>query len=318
MRRILQFGLAAVLTLVSLAGAAHAQSRNALVIGNAAYENAPSLKTPITNAAIVAETLRAAGYAVTELQNVRQANIGQSMRDFLDKIAAGGPDGIAFFYYSGHAAQSGGENYLIPVDAVIGKDSDVENEAFRLKELLDALTATPSAARIVVLDAARDHKLGSTSGKPVAKGLAMSATTPGSLLAFAAAPGTLAIDGNADYSIYTGALVSQMRQPGLDIEQIFKTTRRQVNLATEGAQTPWTVSGLTVDVTLFAAPVAEPMPAAPPPAAAVPKKKEQRAQRTKRERAAPAETQQAAPPAIMGFPGGISIGGGGISIDLGR
>src|SRR5665647_1605435 len=92
MGRIVQFGLAVLLTLVSFAGAASAQSRNALVIGNAAYVSAPKLKTPATDAAIVAETLRAAGYDVTELHDVNQASIGQSLRDFLDKVAGSGPD----------------------------------------------------------------------------------------------------------------------------------------------------------------------------------------------------------------------------------
>src|SRR5664279_1401773 len=138
----------ALLLLSSLSGATLAQSRNALVIGNAAYENAPTLKTPVTDASIVAETLQAAGYDVTELHDVRQADTGQVMRDFLDKAAAGGPDGAAFFYYSGYGAQAEGENYLVPVDAAINNDGDVADEAFRLNDLLDELAKTPLAARI--------------------------------------------------------------------------------------------------------------------------------------------------------------------------
>lgn len=299
MRRVLQLALTAVL--VFLAGAAFAQSHTALVIGNGAYESAPSLKTPITDAAIVAETLRAAGYDVTELHDVRQANIGQAMRDFLDKLAAGGPDGIALVYYSGHGAQSASENYLVPVDAVINTDSDIASEAFRLKDLLDALTATPLAARVVVLDAARDHKFGSSGGKPVAKGLAIADTTPGTLLAYAVAPGALSIDGDADYSLYTGTLVTAMRQPGLDLEQIFKATRQQVNKATKGAQTPWTAAGLVVDVTLFSAPTVEPpaLAEAPPPAA------EPRKKRARRDRSIP---NLLVPPVILNIPGRIGIG----------
>ncbi|MDI1344347.1 MAG: caspase family protein [Pseudolabrys sp.] len=274
MGRIVQFGLAVSLTLVSFAGAALAQSRNALVIGNSAYVSAPKLKTPATDAAIVAETLRAAGYDVTELHDVNQATIGQSLRDFLDKVAGSGPDGAAIVYYSGHGAQSDGANYLIPVDAVINSDADVANEAFRLNDLLDELAKIPLAARIVVLDASRDHKFGAGGDKPVAKGLAMGESIPGMLLAFAAAPGALADDGDGDYSLYTGALVTQMRQPGLDIEQIFRAVRLEVNKATNGSQTPWMVSDLAAEVRLFETTAATPAPQATPSGARIPPKEE--------------------------------------------
>ena len=328
MRRVLQLTMAIALSLFALAGTAYAQARNALVIGNGAYQSASALKTPATDATIVAETLQAAGYDVTELHDVRQADIGQAMRNFLDKVAAGGADGVAFVYFSGYGAQSGGENYLVPVDAVINSDADVANESFRLNDLLDELAKTPLAARIVVLDASRDHEFGSRSGKPVAKGLAKGDALPGMLLAFAAAPGAISIDGDTDYSLFTGALVTVMRQPGLDMEQVFKATRLTVNKVTAGAQIPWMVSALTVDVTLFAepgeappAPVAVP-PAAEPrakPAAELPKrttKKQPRrqAERPRRERATTGEAKEApAGPPILPIPG-IGIGIGGISI----
>src|SRR5664279_1326973 len=250
---LLRNATCALVLLFSLTGVTLAQSRNALIIGNGAYQNAPTLKTPVTDASIVAETLRAAGYDVIELHDVRQADTGQVMRDFLDKSAAGGPEGAAFFYYSGYGAQTEGENYLVPVDATINNDGDVADEAFRLNDLLDELAKTPLAARIVVLDASRDHKFGVAGGKPVAKGLAMGDTVPGALLAFAAAPGAISTDGDLAYSLYTGTLVTMMRQPGLDMEQIFKAARLQVNQATSGAQTPWMISDLAADVSLFAA-----------------------------------------------------------------
>ena len=77
---------------------------------------------------------------------------------------------------------------------------------------------------------------------------------PGMLLASSAAPGALAKDGNGEYSRYTGALVTAMRQPDLDIEQIVKNTRLAVTTATRGAQTPWSTSTLTGALRLFDAP----------------------------------------------------------------
>ena len=227
------------------------QTHKALVIGNAAYTSVAALKTPTTDASIVAETLLAAGYDVTELHDVRKTNIGQSIRDFLDKVSTSGPDGVAIFYYSGYAAQSNGENFLVPVDAIINEESDVAREAFRLRDFIDELAKTPLAARIIILDASRDHQFGLASSKPVAKGLAAEDMIPGTLVAFAAAPGVISIDGFEDHSLYTEALVATMRQPGLDMEQIFKKTRLQISKTTSRMQIPWMISALDVELHLF-------------------------------------------------------------------
>ena len=234
-----------------LAGEAFTQTRNALVIGNAAYKGDAALKTPAADASVIAETLRAAGYDVTELYDLRKENIRQGTRDFLDKVSTNDPGAIAFFYYSGYAAQSNGENFLIPIDALIKDESDIAREAFRLRDFVDELAKMPLAARVIVLDASRDHQFGSASSKPVAKGLAAEEMIPGTLVAFAAAPGAISIDGFEDHSLYTQALVTTMRQPGLDIEQIFKKTRLETSKTTSRIQIPWMISALDVDLHLF-------------------------------------------------------------------
>jgi uncharacterized caspase-like protein len=227
------------------------QRGNALVIGNAAYSSVAALKTPTTDASNVAKTLLATGYEVTELHDIRKANIGPSIRDFLDKVLASGPQSVAIFYYSGYAAQSNGENFLVPVDAIINEESDLAREAFRLRQFIDELAKTPLAARVIILDASRDHQFGLASSKPLAKGFAAEEMIPGTLVAFAAAPGS--IDSSEDQSLYTGALVATMRQRGLDMEQIFKKTRLQISNATSRTQIPWMISALDVELHLFRA-----------------------------------------------------------------
>jgi uncharacterized caspase-like protein len=247
---------------IMLAGAAAAQSRIALVIGNSAYRNAAPLATVAGDASIVAETMRAAGYDVIEARDVQLADIGYALRDFLDKVAAAGPQAVAYVYYAGYAAQSHGENFLVPVDAQIGGDEDVQYQALRIGDLIRELMALPAAARLIVLDASRNHGFGRGGPSPVSQGLALMDVPDGLLVASAAAPGALAIDGDGPFSIYTTALVTFMRQPGLDMEQIFKAARVQVNQLTNGRQTPWMASSLTVDLRLFDAPAAA--SAAPP------------------------------------------------------
>ena len=143
--------------------AAHAQApapRLALIIGNGAYQDATGIATADADATIVAETMRTAGYDVTEVHDLLAANFGQTIRTFLDKIYAAGPEAVAFVYFGGYGAQFDGENYLVPVDAHIARYADVPAQAFRLNDLVRELADLPAAARIIVLDASRDHGLG--------------------------------------------------------------------------------------------------------------------------------------------------------------
>ena len=297
--------------------AASAQTNVALVIGNSAYQYARPLQTTIADASAVAETLRAAGYDVTALNDVRQSNIGQVMRNFLDKVTAAGSNSVAFFYFAGYAAQSNGENYLIPVDAPITGAGDVASQSLRLGDLVEALAKTPAAARIIVLDASRDHGFGRGTAEAVPPGLAIMEAPAGVAIASAASPREVAVEGTGAYSVYTHALVTSMRQRGLELDQIFKATRYQVNQATGGKQTSWTSSALMVDITLFAAPAATPQrQEAERPQ---PKEKEGRAERPHRKQAvraarppAQSEPKPATPPVTFG------IGGGGIGIGIGR
>ena len=266
-RHFLRAAACAALFASLLIASASAQSHVALIIGNGSYQTAPSIKTAHDDAAIVTETMRGAGYDMTELNDVRQADIGQAIRGFLDKAAAAGPDGVAFFYYAGHAAQSKGENYLVPVDAVINRDDDVANEAFRLNDLVGELAKLPLTARIVVIDASRDHKFGEASGQAVAKGLAKIDVTPGLLIAFAAAPGAVVSTKEDEaYSLYTMTLVTFMRQPGLTMPQILKAMRQKVSDATASRQVPWIAGGLSTELFLFAAAAPAPQPETPAPA----------------------------------------------------
>ena len=236
---------------------AHAQApapRLALVIGNAAYQGASGIATADADATIVAETMRTAGYDVTEVHDLQAANFGQTIRTFLDKIYAAGPEAVAFVYFGGYGAQFDGENYLVPVDAHIARYADVPAQAFRLNDLVRELAELPAAARIIVLDASRDHGFGRDTKEAVPPGLAMMDPPAGMLISFAAAPGAASGEIEGPYSLYTGTLVTLMRQPGLEIDQIFKATRLQVNKVSTGAQTPWSASTLAVGFKLFDAP----------------------------------------------------------------
>lgn len=225
---------------------AQADPRVALVIGNAGYKGLAPAPFAAADATAVSETLRAAGYQVTDIRDLTQADSGRIMREFLDKVAEGGAETDAFFYFSGYGAQVASENYLIPVDATIRAEGEVANEAFRLNDFLNELAQAQARTKIVVVDAARDHKIPN-----IVPGLAVTEVPSGMLVGFSSAPMTTSNEGDGPYSLYAASLVTQMRDPNLEIADVFKTTRMNVNKATNAAQIPWSVSALAVQFYMF-------------------------------------------------------------------
>jgi len=262
----LKAGFAAILIMVSgfIALAAEAQQpapnpRIALVIGNATYRDA-ALATPANDAGLVAQTLQAAGFDVVGARDLDGQSLRTAFRDFLQKAEAAGPDMQAFVYLSGRAVQYNGDNYFVPVDAQINRDADVPIEAIRIADFAHALAATPGRARIIVLDAARANPY-ATQGSPLAPGLALVDPEPGELIAFNAAPGTLAGEEEGPYGVYGKTLAGAIRQGGVDIAQAFDQTRVSVNAETQGALLPWSASKLDGPFYVF-----ERAADAPPPA----------------------------------------------------
>ena len=250
-----------VLALAAKAQEAAPNPRIALVVGNATYRDA-ALATPANDAGLVAQTLQAAGFDVVGARDLDGQSLRTAFRDFLQKAEAAGPDMQAFVYLAGRAVQYNGDNYFVPVDAQINRDADVPIEAIRMADFSHALAATPGRARIIVLDAARANPY-AAQGSPLAPGLALVDPERGELIAFNAAPGTLAGDEEGPYGVYGKTLSGAIRQGGVDIVQAFDQTRVSVNSETQGALLPWSASKLDGPFYVF-----ERAADAPPPALA--------------------------------------------------
>ena len=141
--------IACALALVSAAvigsaAGASAEPRLALVIGEGAYRTG-ELPTAANDAGLVAQTLQSAGFEVVQGRDLGANELRQIVRDFLDRAQNAGPDTSAVVYVSGHGVQLEGENYLVPVDARIARDSDVPIEGFRLSDLMRSLPPRRSA-----------------------------------------------------------------------------------------------------------------------------------------------------------------------------
>ena len=266
LRRIL---LAAVLLLVCQP--AFAEKRVALVLGNSAYQNVPQLANPVNDGAVVAATLKAAGFDVVDSRHdLPAAETRRALRDFADRSRDAD---IAVVYYAGHGMEVDGTNYLIPVDAKLERDTDVYDEALSLDRVLVAIEPA-KRLRLVILDACRDNPFTKTMKRTIAsraigQGLGkVEPSSPNMLIAYSAKAGSTALDGDARNSPFTLALAKHLTTPGLDVRRAFGFVRDDVLKTTGNKQEPFVYGSLGgEDVPLVPAAKAAPPAPAPNPQA---------------------------------------------------
>ena len=224
----------------SAAQAQAPERRFAFVIGNTEYQ-AGRQPTAANDAGLVAQTLRAAGFDVTGARDLDQETLRRSMRDFLGKVSAAGPDAVAFVYLAGYGLQFEGDNYFVPIDATLARDEDIAIEAFRISDFTRPLAGLPASVKIVVIDAARQHPF-APAGLPLASGLALVEPDPGTLVAFNATPGSIAPIENGTYGAYAQALSEMIATGGLGLDDLFARVRLRVVEKTGGVTMPWHAS----------------------------------------------------------------------------
>ncbi|MEZ5650145.1 MAG: caspase family protein [Burkholderiaceae bacterium] len=221
--------------------------RVALVIGNADYRVAP-LSNPVNDARLVAGTLQDLNFDVTLLENGSLRDMIQALRHWL--IASRGA-AVRAFYFAGHGTQYRGRNYLVPVDLSISDEQELDRRALVLSEVVDAVSQLRDGVNFVIVDACRTPPnllLGKrTRGldSDMSPGFSAEIAPRGTVVAFSTSPGALAADGaGSRNSVFTRALASQLRQPGLPVESLFKRVRVSVMRETRNAQVPWESSSL--------------------------------------------------------------------------
>jgi uncharacterized caspase-like protein len=231
--------------------------RIALVIGNGAYENATKLANPANDARIIAKALRGMGFEVIEGIDLKQDAMRRTVNDFLRGATNAR---IALAFYAGHGIQIDGKNFLLPVDVTLeGKDLTAGmTEVDQMLAGLDDQIRT----NIVIFDACRNNPVAQPaagegrsvqvrSGLAAPSGLGKGATTgAGTLLAFATAPGQVALDGDGENSPFSSALARHMGTPGLEVQQMLTRVRAEVVAATGSKQVPWSNSSLLGEIYL--------------------------------------------------------------------
>ncbi len=227
------------LRVVPVATKPEAQRRVALVIGNAAYAESP-LKNPVNDARAMAAALREAGFEVLSRENANLQQMDEAVREFgrrLERAHAG------LFYYAGHGMQIKGRNFLIPVGSSFEHEDEVAYRSIDAGQVLDKMDSAKTQVNLMVLDACRNNPFHRTF-RARRLGLAEMEAPPGTLIAFATAPGSVALDGDGKHGVYTKHLLKQMGEVGQPVEQFFKQVRIAVAEETRERQIPWESSSL--------------------------------------------------------------------------
>jgi TPR repeat protein len=231
--------------------------RLALVIGNSRYRDSP-LVNPANDATAIARALRELGFSVTAMVDASLAQMTDAARQFGDQLERGD---VGLFFFAGHGMQIKGRNFLIPVDADIKREDEVQYKSFDANQVLDKMESARNAINIVILDACRNNPF-ARSFRSANSGLAQMDAPVGTYISFATGPGKVASDGTGGNGLFTQHLLTALKTPNLKVEEVFKQVRTQVMKDSKGQQVPWDSSSLTGDF-WFQPAAASALPTAP-------------------------------------------------------
>lgn len=230
--------------LAACTAVAQTPTRVALLIGNAAYADAP-LRNPLNDVREVAASLRLLGFAVTAHENLKLAEMREALRKFV--LTTRSAD-VRLVYFAGHGLQMRGRSYLLPVGARLDNETDVLERTADATELVEQLSAIERGANVVIIDACRVHPMfrsGSRKMWAVKPGLSKVNAPSGTVVAFSTRPGRVALDGAGSVSVYTRHLTQGFKEaPALPVEAFFKRVRAGVVAETGNQQVPWESSDL--------------------------------------------------------------------------
>ena len=250
--RFISLAFAALALAALLSVPAAAQKRVALVVGNSAYVNAGALTNPANDARDFAMSLKDMGFDVVLGLDLDKRGFDAKVRDFTRVLTDAD---TALFFYAGHGLQVAGRNHLVPVDAQLQNERDLDFEAVSLDFVLKQMELEREGkTNIVFLDACRDNPLArnlarsmGTRSASIGRGLAQVQTGVGTFIAYSTQPGNVALDGDGRNSPFTAALVKGVREPGRNLTAVMIEVRKEVLAATSGRQVPWDHSALTGD-----------------------------------------------------------------------
>jgi hypothetical protein len=220
------------------------QKKIALVIGNGNYVSSV-LANPENDGKVMSDVLRKLGFTVLSYSNLEQKEMKKAIDDFSLKLQGAN---VALFFYAGHGVQSGGLNYLIPVDATLQSEANVEYDCVPADRVMALMDESGAGIKIMILDACRNNPFERSWTRAASgKGLALMKASENTFIAYSTSPGSTASDGSGNNSLYTSALLESIVIPDLTIDQMFMIVGRVVSQKSNKLQVPWKSSSLIED-----------------------------------------------------------------------
>lgn len=212
----------------------------ALMIGNSKYiDNDKSLNNPVNDVEDIAISLQALGFKVIKETDSSRRDMEEAIRNF-GKEAKDAD--IAIFFYAGHGMEMRGINYLVPVDAQLKTEDDVEWECVNTNRILTTLDHANVKMSVVILDACRNNPFARSWNRALGDtGLKEMTTPEGIMLIYATSPGKVASDGASSErnSPFTKALLQVLQEKSLNVRELFAKVGDMVYEKTQKKQLPW-------------------------------------------------------------------------------
>jgi hypothetical protein len=226
-----------MLMLTTMVFAQQKPPKYALVIGNRNYTgNLNILANPVNDANDITIVLEHLGFTVDKVLNGNLAQMEEAVIRLKNRLSTS-KDAYGFFFYAGHGVQSGGENFLIPVDANIPSENYLRNRALSVQVILDDINDAGNGLNVVILDACRDNPF--TWSRGGSRGLAMVSRQPaGSIIVYATSAGQQASDGEGRNGLFTSQLLGNLATPGIEVKEIFNRTGADVAQVSNNRQVP--------------------------------------------------------------------------------
>ncbi|MEO1942908.1 MAG: caspase family protein [Candidatus Thioglobus sp.] len=256
---------------LSICSTSFAKEKIALVIGNADYTSS-ALVNSVNDAEDIASTLENLDFGVTLVKNATKDKMQTAISEFVKSL---NDDTVGLFYYSGHAVQYKGSNYLIPIGSVDKTNhvKDLPKNTVNTNTVLDGLNQSQSNLNFVFLDACRDNPFKNLS-KEITPGLAKTSVgarsvstnlimkdlsitrgvsetheqvkdTKGILVAYSTMPGSVASDGSGRNSPYTKSLLKHITKTNSLAQIMLSDVQQDVQQSTNGRQIPVLESAIT-------------------------------------------------------------------------
>ena len=229
-------------------------SRIALVIGNSHYPDASlPLTQTVNDARALTSALRHEGFDVDLIEDATHDDMTRAVTRLKSKVRS---DSVVMLFFGGYGIQVGRESYMIPVDAVIWKESDVRREGVSVETVLDAAREFGASAKLVVLDASRRNPY-ERRFRTFSHGLAPISLPDNALLLTSASPGAVADDSTGENSVLMTELLTHIDDRDANqakaAEAIFNQTRIAISRASNGEQVPSVSSTLMEEISFNAA-----------------------------------------------------------------